>query len=307
VTGERAGVAFALLAALGFSLKAVFVKLAYAAAPVEPITLLTLRMMLSLPIVLVAGRAAIRDGASMPRRDWLLVVALGVVGYYLSSWLDFLGLQFISVGLERLILFTYPTLTILIGTIVFGRAFDRRLIPAIVLSYAGVAFAFAHDLNVAGEWNRVLTGSLLVLGSAVAYALYSSGTEVAVARVGTARLSTLALLVSTAAVTGHFVATQQVSSLAQPWRVYAWAGAMALFSTVFPVFWQTAAIRRIGAARAVVVGTLGPVLTIAFGWWLLGEPISGAQLAGAALVIGGVMIVARPTWSPPVQTGGRSD
>ncbi len=290
---EKVGVAFALLAAFGFSLKAIFVKLAYAVAPVEAVTLLALRMALSLPFFVIAGWSALRAGDALTRRDWGMLVALGLLGYYASSMLDFMGLQYISAGLERLILFTYPTLTILIGVLFLGKQFDRRLIPAVLLSYAGIGLAFAHDLQIAGDLRSVWIGAGFVFGSALTYALYSAGTEVAVHRLGSTRFSTLALLVSTAAAQAHFLISEPLSALIQPWPVYAYGAGMAVFSTVLPVFWQSAAIRRIGSARAVLIGTLGPMLTLGFSWTLLNEPMSLHQIGGAALVVGGVLLVTR--------------
>ncbi len=290
---ERMGVALAVLAAFGFSFKAIFVKLSYAAAPVEAITLLTLRMSFSLPIVLGVGLWIGRDAPPLARSDWGILVMLGLLGYYGSSILDFVGLQYISAALERLILFVYPTLTVLIGVLFMGKRLERRQVAALVLSYAGIGLAFAHDLKIAGDTHAVWLGAAFVFGSALTYALYSAGTELAVRRLGAIRFAALAITVSTVATQLHFVATQPLSALAQPLPVYLYGAGMAIFSTVLPVFWQSVAIRRIGAARAVLIGTLGPVLTIFFGWVLLDETISLQQMAGAALVLGGVLMVTR--------------
>jgi drug/metabolite transporter (DMT)-like permease len=294
---ERLGIALAVLAALGFSFKAIFVKLAYAAAPatapVEAVTLLSLRMVFALPVFLWIGIQASRAAPPLTRRDWGMLVALGLLGYYGSSMLDFLGLQYISAGLERLILFTYPTLTVLIGVLFMGQTLEKRQIGALLLSYAGIGLAFAHDLQIAGDIRTVLIGAGFVFGSALTYAMYSAGAEPAIRRLGSARFAALAMLVSTAATQIHFFIAQPLSALVQPLPIYGYGAAMALFSTVLPVLWQSAAIRRIGSARAVLIGTLGPVLTIFFGWWLLAEPVSLAQLAGAGLVLAGVLLVSR--------------
>lgn len=292
-SSERLGVALAMLAAFGFSLKAIFVKLAYAAAAVDAVTLLSLRMAFSLPVFLCVGIAASRSAAPLSRNDWALLVALGVLGYYGASILDFLGLQYISAALERLILFTYPTLTLLIGALFMGASLTPRQIASLLLSYAGIALAFAHDLQVAGEMTTVLTGVALVFGSSLSYALYLAGSGPAIQRLGSARFTALAMIVSTVATHWHFLATQPLTALRQPPAVYAYGLAMAVFSTILPVFMQSAAIRRIGSAKAVLIGTLGPLLTVFLAWWLLAEPISAAQLAGAALVVAGVLLVSR--------------
>lgn len=290
---ERLGIALAVLAALGFSFKAIFVKLAYAAAAVDAVTLLTLRMTFALPIALWASLWLCRTAPPLSRNDWGLLLALGVLGYYGASILDFIGLQYISAALERLILFIYPTLTVLIGVLFMGKALEKRQVAALALSYAGIGLAFAHDLQVTDDMHAVLLGGAFIFGSALSYALYSAGAEVAIRRLGTLRFAALAIIVSTFATQLHFLLTQPFSALAQPMEVYAYAAAMALFSTLLPVFWQSAAVQRIGAARTVLIGTLGPMLTIFFAWLLLTEPVSIAQLLGAGLVLVGVLLVSR--------------
>ncbi|UUY08317.1 DMT family transporter [Pseudomonas sp. J452] len=295
-SAERLGIMLAVLAAFGFSFKAIFVKLAYAAAPVDALTLLTLRMTFALPIALWAVLWLCRAATPLTRKDYALLLALGLLGYYGASILDFVGLQYISAALERLILFIYPTLTVLIGVLALGKRLQRRQVAALLLSYAGIGLAFAHDLEVAGDIRAVLIGSAFVFASALSYALYSAGAEVAIQRLGTLRFAALAIIVSTLATQLHFVASQPFAALNQPMPVYAYAAAMAIFSTVLPVFWQSAAIHRIGAARTVLIGTLGPILTIFFGWLLLREPVSLAQLLGAGLVLAGVLLVSRRRW-----------
>ena len=293
---ERLGVALAILAALGFSFKAIFVKLAYAvpqALPVDAVTLLSLRMVFALPVFIWVAVHSSRAAPPLTRRDWLLLTALGLLGYYGASILDFIGLRYISAGLERLILFTYPTLTVMIGVLFMGKSLSRREVGALVLSYLGIGLAFFHDLEFAGESSTVLIGAAFVFASSLSYAFYLAGSAPMIQRLGAARFTALAMLVSTLATLLHFVITQPFSALIQPLPIYAYGVGMALFSTVLPVFWQSAAIRRIGPAKAVLIGTLGPMLTIFFGWWLLGEPLSLAQLAGAGLVLAGVLLVSR--------------
>ena len=252
---------------------------------------MALRMVFALPAFLWVGLRESRNARPLSRRDWLMVVALGLLGYYGASILDFLGLQRITAGLERLILFTYPTLTLLLGAVFYGHRVGRREWTAVALCYAGIAAAFAHDLDVSAESSAVWIGGGLVFGSSLSYAFYLAGSGPMLAKVGVARFTALAMLVSTAAVFGHFAASQPLSALVQPLPVYAYALAMALLSTVIPVFAQSAAIRRIGSGRAALIGTVGPLMTIALGWWVLGESMSSWQLLGAALVVAGVVIV----------------
>ncbi len=285
------GAGLALLAALGFSMKAIFVKLAYPYG-VDAITLLALRMGFSLPAFLWVAIQQGRAAGKLTGNDWWRLFLLGSLGYYGASILDFWGLAYISAGLERLILFTYPTLTILIGVLFQGKPFSRREGVAIALCYCGIGFAFAHDLQFS-DTRSVIVGGLLVFGSSVSYAFYLSGSGTMIARIGAMRFAALATLVSAGITLLHFVASHPLSAFVQPMPVYGWGLAMALFSTVIPVFAQSAAIKRIGAGRSSLFSMIGPMLTIGFGWWLLGEEISLAQLTGAALVVGGILIVSR--------------
>lgn len=281
-----------MLAAFGFSFKAILIKLAYPYG-VEAVTLLVLRMSFALPVFAWVGFAASRGAPSLPPRDWLMIMGLGFLGYYGASILDFVGLRYISAGLERLILFTYPTLTLLLGVVLHKRAVSGREKLAVLLCYVGIAAAFAHDLRLSSDSSAVWIGGAFVFASSVCYAIYLTGSARMIARLGAWRFSALAMLVSTAATFAHFLATQPLATLAQPWQVYVLGAAMALVSTVLPVFALAAAIRRIGSGQAALVGMVGPVLTIVFAALLLGEGFSAAQMLGATLVIVGVAIVSR--------------
>lgn len=289
---HSAGVWLALIAAFSFSMKAIFVKLAYY-WPVEAVTLLALRMLFSLPFFVAVGLRESRKSAPLAPRQWLVVVALGLLGYYGASIFDFIGLHYISAGLERLILFSYPTLTLLFGAAFFGQRIGRREIGSLLLCYIGIAAAFAHDLHLSADMASVWIGGGFVLASSLCYAVYLTGSGRIIPVLGASRFTALALLVSTAATLLHFALTQSLDALRQPWQVYALAIAMALFSTVLPVFTQSAAIRRIGASRAALIGTIGPVMTIGMSWAVLGESVSLWQWLGTALVIAGVMLGSR--------------
>jgi len=293
LTSRQLGIGLAVLAAFGFSFKAIFVKLAYQSAEVDAVTLLSLRMIFSLPLFLLMGVAYLRNGPRLGPKDWLLLVLLGLSGYYGASILDFMGLEYISAGLERVILFTYPTITILIGLLFLGRPFSPRLILALGLCYAGISLVFTSDKQISGGSAAPLLGAALVFGSAVLYAGYSAFSEVSIKKLGAARFSVLALVVSILAAQFHFLAVNPLSDLVQPLPVYAYSAAMALFSTAMPIFLQSAAVQRIGADRTVLVGMLGPIMTIFFSWLILSEPITWVQLSGTGLVLVGVYQVRR--------------
>ena len=93
----------------------------------------------------------------------------------------------------------------------------------------------------------------------------------------------------------QFFVMRPLAALDLPWQVYGLSAAMAILSTVLPTFMLSAAIRRLGSDQASLIGSVGPVATILFGWWLLGESVSALQLAGAALVLAGVLLASRRT------------
>lgn len=287
------GMAFALLGAVGFSFKAILVKLAYPYG-VDPVGLLALRMAFALPFFLLMGwKAERRASFSLARRDLVALFGLGVFGYYLASYLDFLGLQYITAALERLILFVYPTLVILLSAAFLGKPVTRRALAALCLCYAGIGLALTHDLKIAGDAADVLLGSALVFGSALSYALYLMGNGEVVGRLGSARVTAWASTVACIFCIGQLLLTRPLANLILPWQVYGLSLAMAMFSTVLPVWLVSEAIRRIGAGPVALAGTSGPVVTMFLAWMLLDESIGPVQLLGAALVIVGVLVMSR--------------
>ncbi len=283
------GVIFALLAAIGFSAKAILVKLAYL-DHVDAITLLALRMVFSVPFFIgVALWVRRRHAAPLNTHDRLLVLGLGLVGYYCSSYLDFLGLQYISAGLERLILFLYPTMTVLLTALIYKRAIGRTVIAAMALCYVGIALVFLHDIGV--KEGSVVLGASLVFASTLSYSIYLVGAGHAIARIGALRFTAYAMVVASVASLAQFGMMRPLSALDLPLRVYELSIAMAIFSTVLPVFLLSFAIRRIGSGSASLIGTIGPVSTIYMAYVILGESISLLQIVGSSLVLVGVLII----------------
>jgi drug/metabolite transporter (DMT)-like permease len=289
---QAQGLALAIGAALLLSAKAILVKLAYPYG-VSPLTLLALRMAIATPFFAVIAYRARNDGEPIRKRDWAALAGLGLLGYYGASYLDFVGLQYISAGLERLILFTYPTITLLISVFAFGRAFRRADLFALGLTWLGIALAFEHDVRVAEDASAVWIGGGCVLASAVCFAAYLAGCGELLARLGSARVSALATCLSAAATLIHFSAASSASELAQPWQVLGLAALMAVFTTVLPVFMNLTAMQQLGASRTAIIGSIGPVFTIALGAVFLDEQISASQLGGTALVMGGVWLAGR--------------
>jgi drug/metabolite transporter (DMT)-like permease len=291
---------------LGFSFKAILIKLAYAAhPPLDAVTLLALRMLFSAPFfVALAWWASRRPGVRpFTRGDWTSLAWLGFIGYYLASLVDFMGLKYISAGLERLVLFLYPTIVVLLSALWEGRPITRRTLAALVISYAGIALVFLHDLHFAEDATALATGGALVLASAFLYAVYLVRAAAIIGRVGSLRFIAWAMLASTVFVLLQFGLTREVTLLVVPASIYWISLAMAVFSTVLPTWLVAEAIRRMGSNATSLLGSVGPVFTIGLGAMILGEPVYPVQLVGAALVLVGVTLVTlRRRRSPVAET-----
>lgn len=293
------GCLFVLLGALGFSAKAVLIKLAYGYShQLDAITLMVLRMAISLPFFLAAAlwsanaSTEAENAQRLNRQDWLMIFGLGLLGYYIASLLDFLGLQYISAGLERLIIFLYPTFVVLFSAAIQRRAINRHQALALVLSYAGMILVFVEN-RAAMASSGLLLGSVLVLCSAIAFAFFLMGSGMMVKRIGSTRFTAYSMTVACLATGLHFVVQHGVKVLNLPDSVYWLALIMAVFSTVLPAFLMNAGIRRIGAGSASIISSIGPIGTLALAFLLLGETLTSAQLAGTALVLIGVYVVSR--------------
>jgi drug/metabolite transporter (DMT)-like permease len=291
--GYLIGALLVVMSAIGFSAKAIFIKLAYRYS-VDAVTLLTLRMAIAAPLfALVALWDQRRQSQLVPpltRQDWGKLAVLGLVGYYLASLFDFIGLLYISAALERLILFLYPTFVVIASALWLGHRLTRAECLALLLSYGGIVIAFGTDLATASADAKVWIGSAWVLLSALCFAGYIIGNGELGKRIGSVRLACLASLVSCAFIVLHVLAIGKADWLwAQPVPVYGYALGMALFSTVLPIVAMSVGIQKIGASNAAMVSTLGPVMTMAMGHVILDEAISWAQLIGAAMVVAGVV------------------
>jgi drug/metabolite transporter (DMT)-like permease len=279
---------------VAFSLRAVFVKLAYEDMS-DPVTLLALRMIFSLPFFVVAAawHRRSRDGRTLPAitsRDAMSLVALGFVGYYLASFLDMFGLQFVAAGVGRLLLFIYPTIVVILSAVVLKKPMSRRDLMALAITYAGVALVLSNqfDKMSANFW----LGATLVMLSAVSFSVYLVGSGEVVVRVGTIRFTAYATAAASLFCILQFLALRPLSALALPVRVYMLAVAMALISTVMPIFMMAEALRRIGASRVAMISALGPFATVVAGYLGLDEKMTLLQTAGGCLVVLGVVVVA---------------
>lgn len=286
---QRSGLAIAAVGAVLFSAKAIVAKLMYR-YDVDAVMVITLRMLFAVPLFMAIGWWQSRRLPPLSWADRGRVVFLGFIGYYLSSFLDFIGLQYITAGLERLILFLTPSFVLLTTALLFRRPIGRRQWVSLLLAYAGIVLVFAHDLDVSGS--QVWVGGALVLASAMTYGIYLILSGELVRRIGSLRLVAYAMCVSTACcVIQYLVLGRPLAELAQPAPVMWLSLINAVFCTVLPVSLTMVAVSSIGAPLASQAGMIGPVSTLLLGFWLLGEPVSGVQLAGSALVLGGMYLL----------------
>ena len=289
------GLALAAAGSIAFSGKAIIVKLAYRHG-VDAVTLIMYRMLFALPLFLGMAWWASRGKPALSRKDWLGILGLGVSGYYMASFLDFWGLQYISASLERLILYLNPTLVLVLGWVLFGRRIGRRQAVAMVVSYAGVLLVFGHEVRFDGS--ATLLGGVLVFASAISYAIYLVYSGEMVQRLGSLRLVGLATSVACLLCIGQFVVLRPFSAAVVAPEVLWLSVLNAVACTAAPVVMVMMAIERIGSGLAAQTGMIGPMSTIAMGVWLLDEPFNAWIVAGTVLVVSGVLVVTRPAAKP---------
>lgn len=285
-----AGILLVLASAILFSTKSIFIKLAYQEA-VDPVTLLTLRLIFALPFFMAMGLLTSHraDAPALHRRDWTTMFLLGFAGYYLSSLLDFMGLQYISAGLERLVLFLYPTMTVLMTAVIFKRPINGMTWAAIAISYIGMALVVWPDIHHASE--HLALGMVLVFGSALAYASYLVGSGEIIQRIGANRFTGITLSFSCLCCALHFLLVNPLSALVVSHRVLGLGITLAIVCTVLPATLLANGIKRIGASKAALIGAVGPVATLYLGYSVLNETLVGIQMGGTALVLTGVLLV----------------
>ena len=286
---------FVFLGSITFSIKAVLVKLAYQ-YDVDTLSLLALRMSFALPffvgIAIYSTRKndKLKTPVTLSKQDWTTLAFLGIIGYFAASYLDFWGLQYISASMERLILFIYPTIVLLLNAVFFKEKINRIQIIALLITYVGISIVFAEGLSITQQPNFVL-GGFLVFCCAITYAIYLVGSGRLLPRLGTLRFTSHAMIFACLAVIiQHGIIQQwQLSGFAP--QVYFYAFLMATLATVLPTLLVSEGIRVIGASNASIIGSVGPISTILLAYIFLGERLEFLQWIGAIVVIGGVLLV----------------
>lgn len=286
------GFALTFIGSVLFSTKAIIVKKAFAAIEIDALSLLTLRMLFALPFYAGVVFFTRQANTSLTVQKWLQLIAAGLLGYYISSYLDFEGLRFISAGLERLILFLYPSFVLLINAFVFKQQIQKNQKWALLLTYIGLGLAYAGEFNLYHLESGFFWGGFLVFLCAITYAVYIVSSGRLIPLIGATRFTSYAMLAATAGIFIHFLVKHQASDMVliakQHW-VYGLL--LGIVATVLPSYLIAGGTKRIGSNNVAIVSSIGPISTILQAWWFLDDTIQWSQLAGTVLVIAGILLL----------------
>jgi drug/metabolite transporter (DMT)-like permease len=280
-----------------FSTKAIWIKLCFRESNINATTLLMLRMLLSLPFYLIIFWSIQRNGkvAQASKKTYLWAIAMGILGYYLSSLFDFIGLQYVSAGIERIILFIYPTLAVLINYWIFKVPIMQKQWWAILVTYLGIGVAYWSEINQFQQTELFIFGSIMVLLCGITYAMYLVGTGKLIPKLGATQYTSIAMLSASAGIFTHYCITESIkeipSYLDPQHPIFFYVLGLALFATVIPSFLLSTGMKRIGSNDLAIVTSIGPVATLFQARYLLEEPFSLLQILGTVLVIIGVLMV----------------
>ena len=264
------GVFLVFLGAVCFSTKGIFAKLAFQYG-VDGLQILMLRMLFALPFyVVILLNEYKKKPAPIVKNDWLNVITLGLIGYYLAALFDFLGLQYVSASLERNIIFTYPTFVLIMSKIFFKRKISTVQIIAVVVCYAGILLAFYSD-KAAYVSANLTKGTIFVLLSSLTYALYLVRSDGLIKSIGTIRFTCISMIISCLAVLLHYIVVYGFDVFNFPKQVYLIGLTIAIVSTVLPSFFMANGIRLIGSSNMAIVASIGPIATIFLSYYILHE------------------------------------
>ena len=269
------------------------VKLAYVNTEVDTITLLALRMLFSLPFFIGAAIVSSRKETNIrfTSRQWLQVAAVGLLGYYVSSFLDFVGLQYVSAGIERLILFIYPTFVVIISAVWFKVVVTKRQVVALVLTYGGLLIAYISEAKINSTDVNFFFGSFCVFICAITFAIYIAGSGRLIPAIGSVKFNSYAMSFACLGVLTHFALTSDVSLTNLSPQVYGYSAFMAIVSTVIPSYLVSVGLKRLGANNTAIISSLGPISTILQASYFLGESISTLQWVGTLCILIGILMI----------------
>lgn len=283
LTGYALGATGAVL----FASKGIIIKLAYAEG-IDPETLLALRMAFSLPFYLVIGALALLRlrGRGEPLPGMKVVVQsvfVGVLGYWFSSYADFLGLQYISASFERLILYTYPLYVVLFGALLFRQPIRMKALWTFAVAYGGLALIFVEHFSADGS--GTVEGTFFVSLAAISFALYQLTARQLLTRIGSALFTCIAMISASVASLTQFALIRPMEALHVSPHGLTLALMIAIGATVLPSFFMNAALKRISAQANSMISTVSPVATMVLAFLILNERAGPTELLGAVLVL----------------------
>lgn len=278
-----------------FSTKGIFIKLAYQ-HHVEPTVLMTIRMLLALPFYLIVLVMQLhKQEQALTTNTVIKVLFIGLFGYYLASWLDLTGLKYLDANLERLILYTYPSLVVILSTLVLKQPLTKELLLSLAVIYLGLFVVFSQQLTQpANQGDQWMLGAALVFASACSFAIFLIGSEIMMRTLSSKLFTAIAMLSASAAIVTHYAIHYPASTLfIQATPVYLYGLVIAFFCTVIPSFLVSAGIARVGGAKGSLAGAISPIFTLVLAYIFLDESISLIQAIGFVIVIAGVVYLSR--------------
>lgn len=288
-----AGLLITLIGSIFFSTKAVIVRYAFSKTQVDAVSLLAVRMLFSLPFYIGAAwfASSKKDNVRLSGKQWLYIIGLGLFGYYLSSLFDFMGLKYISAGIERLILFLYPTFAVLINVVIFREKISKLQKIALLLTYSGIVLAYIGELTIDTGNPNFFLGSFLIFLCSITFAIYTVGSGRVIPTVGVTKFTAYVMLASTSGIFLHFLLAGKYEILDRS-SEFIWYGILlAIIATVIPSFLISAGMKKIGSNNVAIISSIGPVSTILQAHFILNEPIFVAQIVGTLLVVSGVVLI----------------
>lgn len=295
------GILFVFFGAICFSTKGIFAKLAFQYG-VDGLQILMLRMLFALPFYVVILIREYQRVSVVPivKSDWINIITLGLIGYYLAALFDFLGLQYVSASLERNIIFTYPTFVLVMSKLFFNRKIRAVQIIAVIVCYTGILLAFYSD-KASYESNNLTKGTIFVLLSSLTYALYLVKSDGLIKNIGTVRFTCISMIVSCLAVLIHYIVLHGFDVFNFPKQVYIIGIVIAVVSTVLPSFLMSKGIQLIGSSNMAIVASIGPIATIFLSYYILHERFTALHLIGTILVLAGVLIISLRGNTKPIE------
>jgi drug/metabolite transporter (DMT)-like permease len=293
------GFLWAVLGTILFSTKAILIKLCFKTTNIDASSLLMLRMLFALPFYAAAMwyYFANQQLKKVKPSTYFAAGLIGLLGYYMSSLFDFIGLQYVSASIERIILFIYPTLAVLLNLLIFKVAITKRQWLAILITYIGIGLAYWGELNQIPDTKMFFFGTWMILLCAITFAFYLVGSGKIIPKIGAPQFTSLSMLAASVGIFIHYFVTHQqgIASIVDMPILYSssiWLViALAIIGTVIPSFLMSGGMKRIGSNDLAIITSIGPVSTLFQSRWILNEAFTWEQILGTVFVVLGVILV----------------